>query len=418
MKTSPLLLLLFCLLPFSSFGQTIITGKIIDSQTKETLSFTSIAVPNSTTGTMSNALGEFELTLKEDQTEIQVSYIGYSDKVISIEEKTEYTIALDPYAFELTEVIVKSLTPLEYIQKALEKHPSLIPDSPFTTRSFFASKSSVKNDKTNSYKLDQAVFKTFYSDYANDTLNEASQLILHHEKNEGDFSSMLERNKRIKKMSGDQDNESNIDTIQSKNGNVNVSMNGVTGAGPALALEKIKSITNLDFFNSEYFDKFTYTFGDQTHYQGRELIRIDFLNKRKVDHTNYTGSIYLDHQDLAIVAIDYKAKLKVPFYVNALLKTLIGFTISDVKGDVSIRNQFLNKWYPKELVYDLDIIFKQKGEIEEMSIAQVLNIEEIIYLDPLPIEEIKIFDESKEYQEQIFPIEGVNWSDINIIKID
>jgi len=422
MKITTLLTGILCLFSVLIFGQTTITGKIIDSETKEPLSYSSLAVLNSSTGTMTNAYGEFELTLKENQIEVEVSYIGYTEKIVQIEEgKTEYLVELDPFAFELTEIIVKSLTPLEYIKKALEKHPSLIPDKPFAARSFFASKSTVKNDDSNTYSLDQAVFKTYYNDYANDTLKEPSQLLLHQFKEEGGFTSILEKNRRLNKMSRKNKknkNEAPIDSLENEEVNVDINIDDITGAGPSSALKKSKSITKLEFFNSEYFKKFTYTFGDQTHYQGRELIRIDFFNKRKVEGQKFKGSVYLDHEDLAIVAIDYNTSGNVPFYINALLKTVVGFTISGLESDVSIRNQYLDKWYPKELVFDLDISLKQKGEIETTTLAQVLSIEEIIYEDPSPIAEEKVFDEEKEYTEQIHPIDGIIWSDVNIVKLD
>ena len=101
------------------------------------------------------------------------------------------------------------------------------------------------------------------------------------------------------------------------------------------------------------------------------------------------------------------------------LKTIVGFTLYEIKRDVSIRNQKVNStWYPKELVYDLDLTIKQKGELETLSIAQVLNIEELEIENPTQIEEEKIFTEDKEFEEQIFPIPGIEWTDINIIKIE
>jgi len=427
-----ILVVLLCMCCFATQAQQKISGTITDQETKEPLPFSSIAVPNSTTGTMTNANGEFELQLKEDQNQIQISYVGYIDTLITVDvKKNVYEIEVKPYTFSLTEIIVFSLTPLEYIQKALEKHPSLIPDQPFESQAFFAAKSGIKNDDANSYEIHEAVYKTYFSDYANDTLEENSQLILYNHIREGGFESILEKNKRLNKMAkeskNDEEEESKVDdngvginsSEKDNDNSVDFNINGITGAGPSGALEETKSITNQQFFDEEYFKKFKYTFGEQTFYQGRELIKIDFTNKRKVEHAFYNGSIYLDYQDLAIVAVDYNVKAKIPFYINVLLKTIVGITISEVTGNVKIRNQAINgKWYPKELVSGFDITLKQKKEFETMNIAQVLNFGKIILEDPSQIEADKIFSEEEEYEVQIYPIPGVDWEDVNVIRME
>lgn len=431
----PSLLFLIILLPIIGYAQTTIKGKIIDQVSKKPLSFASIAVQNSSTGTMSNDAGNFTLLLKENQSEIQISYIGYIDTVILIEpDVSEYTIALKPYEYELAEVIVKPLTPLEYIKEALKKHPTISPKEPFETRAFFASKVSAANAKEAGYRLQEAVFKTYNTNFANDTLKEPSQLLLYREDVQRGFTSILTENKRLKKITknsekekdeNEDEDEENTDAEDSEvaedqdEDNVDFDINGLSNSGPESVIEEAKSITQLDFFNPEYYKKFKYTFGEQTYYQGRELIKIDFSNKRKVEGIFFTGSVYLDFNDLAIVAVDYNERYKIPFIANALLKTILGVTINAVERDVRVRNQKLqDKWYPKEVVFDLTLTIKQKKLYEDLSIAQILNIEEVVIDDPTPIAEEHIFDRELEYTEQIFPEEGVTWEGINVIEFD
>ncbi len=440
---------LFFALPFLSFGQTTITGTITDQASKEALSFASIAVPNSTTGTMSNNEGQFEINLKEDQTEIQISYIGYIDTLISIDPNVDiYTISLKPYEYELTEIVVRPLSPLEYIKEALEKYPSLMVTDPFETRAFFATRSSLVNDKNGSYTLGESVFKTYFSEFANDTLKEDSQLLLHREKTEGEFNSILEESKRLLKMAKraekrqekkkrknpDLEEEEELvsaegSDVEDTNGEGNsasfgsdgasIDINGIIGSGPTVAIKECKSIPNNPFFDSEYFKKFKYTFGEQTTFQGRELIKINFSNKRKVDGGFYTGSVYLDYQDLAIVAIDYNAKLKIPGIINVLLKTILGFTVEGIETNNKIRNQKIEGlWYPKEYVVDLQLQLKQKKRYETIATAQILNIEEIILDSPAQVEEAFLFDPEVESIDQIHPMDDVSWETVNIINFD
>jgi len=437
------LLILFLFFPFLTYAQINISGKIIDQSNNQPLSFASIAVPNSTTGTMSNDGGQFEIRLKEDQTEIQISYIGYVDTLIVINpDIATYEIQLKPYEVQLTEITVRPLSPLEYIIQALEKYPSLIPTEPFETRSFFATRSSIANDKSGSYKLEEAVFKTYYTDFANDTLEEPSQLILYRSKNEGEFTSILEENKRLNKMAKRQEKrdakndkkeeepaeevvvggeleESDTDTLLQE-GSVTININDIIGAGPEALIRDSKNVPTLDFFNSEFFKKFSYTFGEQTFYQGRELIKIDFSNKRKVEGGFYKGSVYLDHIDLSIVALDYNARAKIPFYINALLKTIVGFSIDSVERDVSIRNQnYQDLWYPKEVISDLRLTLKQKKRYETIATAQILNIEEIVSDSPNPIPEDLVFDKELEMSEHtIDAADGIKWENINVISFE
>ena len=303
----------------------------------------------------------------------------------------------------------------------------MIPSQEFESMAYLAYKTSLTNDKTGAYELEESVFKTYNTDYTNDTLKEPSQLLLFRKTNEGKFSSMLERNKRISKLSSkNKDGAIEVSTGKDKDtdtkqdtSDVNFNINDLTGSGPNATLRESKSITSLDFFNSEYFKKFKYSFGERTFYQGRELIKIDFFNKRKIEHTYYKGSVYLDFESLAIVAVDYNERAKIPFYVNLLLKTIVSFTIDNVERDVRVRNQPIdNIWYPKDVVFDIKITLKQKGEFEQISIAQLYNIQEIITADALPIEEEKRFDGELEYEEQIFPIDGVVWESINVIGFD
>lgn len=418
------LLLLILLLPLISFSQTTITGTVIDQVSKKPLSFASIAVQNSSTGTMSNDVGNFELRLKEGQTEIQISYIGYIDTTITVNpENNNYQISLKPYEYQLAEVIVRPYTPLEYIKEALRKHPSLIPTEAFETRAFFAAKSSIVNDNNDAYKLQEAVFKTYNTDFSNDTLSEPSQLLLFKEEQKGGFTSIIADNWRFRKMAkkakDKEEEKEETDTDGEEENNVNFNVNDMANSGPEVTIKESKGITSLDFFNNEFYKKFKYTFGEQTYFQGRELIKIDFTNKRKVEGTFYKGSVYLDYVDLAIVAVEYNERFKIPFYVNALLKTIIGITFDSVDRDVRIRNQYLHgKWYPKEVLFDLELTIKQKKKYEVISTAQVLNIEEIIIDKPAPIIEAYIFDKEKEYSEQIHSEDGVTWESVNVVKFD
>lgn len=66
-----------------SFSQILIKGNVF-SETNEPLEGASIYFNNTTTGTITNAKGEFELKIKEGNYTLVVSFLGYKTKQLSI----------------------------------------------------------------------------------------------------------------------------------------------------------------------------------------------------------------------------------------------------------------------------------------------------------------------------------------------
>src|SRR4051812_18544852 len=97
---------------FSStvFGQFTITGKVIDSTTKEPLYGASVFCQNTTSGTATNKQGEFSLQLKSGGYELIISFTGYQTKEIRISnnENNPLEIAMAKEEKSLAEVVIKS----------------------------------------------------------------------------------------------------------------------------------------------------------------------------------------------------------------------------------------------------------------------------------------------------------------------
>ena len=108
-KTS-VILFLFVALALNCSSQ-IIEGKIIDSETKEELSYVNIGIPNSTIGTITNENGRFKLDYngKSENMEVRITMIGYKSETFSIKElqKENTPIELEKAVFELKEVVVQ-----------------------------------------------------------------------------------------------------------------------------------------------------------------------------------------------------------------------------------------------------------------------------------------------------------------------
>jgi len=108
MKTL-LILFLSVLISTGIFSQYTVTGKVIDSTSKEPLRGASVFAQNTTLGTVTNAQGDFSLTLKSGGYDLIISYSGYqtqTKRIAGDEGKLEIQLARDEKA--LMEVVVQT----------------------------------------------------------------------------------------------------------------------------------------------------------------------------------------------------------------------------------------------------------------------------------------------------------------------
>lgn len=444
MKKLLFLLTFVCLSLSTIFSQTrTIRGTIVDKVSSEPLSFASIAIKNTSNGTFSNDDGIFELKIKEGNAIIQISYIGYEDQEFEVTEDQEvYNIFLKAFEVQLEEVVVRPHDALYYIKEAIANHPNTITSEPFEMRSFFSERSSLKNDKDDSYKLDEAIFMSYFADYSIDTLEADNRVVLHEYTERGEFESILEENKRINRRAYKEQKKraklakkgklperedigiEGIDTLstEAKNevlgdsDNVNIEFGDMLG-GPANILRNTQDILDNPFFDLDKLKKFKFSYAPVTTYQGRTLMAINFYNKKKIEFALYEGTIYLDHETLAIVSIDFKAKVKIPFYITALIKAAGGFKINEISYDARIRNQTIDGLiYPKQSRMKILIQLEQEDRLEDIVLKQVLNIDDINLISPKPIQEDQVFDSNLDFSEQIFNLEELKWSDVNKVE--
>jgi len=410
----------------------------VDKVSSEPLSFASIAIKNTSNGTFSNDEGIFELKVKEANAVVQISYIGYKDYEFSIEADQEvYNIFLEAYEVQLDEVVVRPHEAIYYIKKAIENHPNTITAKAFETRSFYSEKSSLVNDKSDSYKMDEAVFVSYFPDFSIDTIESQNRLVLHEFTEQGEFESILLENRRLnkriakaekreakRKAKQKAENVPAIDTLTTKDDedlltdseNVNVNIGDMLG-GPSYLLSKTQDILSSAFFKKDKLKKFRYSFAPNTTYEGRTLMAIDFYNKKKIEFTYYKGTIYLDYETLAIVSVDFTATAKIPFYINALIKGIAGFKLNKVYYDARIRNQTIDgKIYPKQSRVKVQIDLESDKRIENIAVKSVLNVDEINLTNAKPINPEHIFDSELEMGDQIFNLENLKWDDVGKVE--
>ena len=103
-----LIAIVFSFIP--AFAQFTVSGKVVDSASKEPLPGASVFCQNTTIGTVTNKQGEFSLNLKPGGYELIISYTGYQTKLIRINssEANSLNIEMPKEDKSMSEVVIKS----------------------------------------------------------------------------------------------------------------------------------------------------------------------------------------------------------------------------------------------------------------------------------------------------------------------
>jgi hypothetical protein len=105
-----LLLGLFLLLSFFSYGQYTLKGKVTDAETGDPIAFASVFLQGKTSGITTDFEGNYLLTVSSLGDSLSVSYLGYTKQTKALEKVSEQTInfQLWPVAFELGTFVFES----------------------------------------------------------------------------------------------------------------------------------------------------------------------------------------------------------------------------------------------------------------------------------------------------------------------
>src|ERR1700757_3324828 len=105
-----LLIFLIFFISKSASGQFTISGKVIDSSSKEPLYGASVFCQNTTSGTITNKEGGFSLQLKPGGYELIISFSGYQTKELRISNNDNSPLQVEMVKEEKTmgEVVIRS----------------------------------------------------------------------------------------------------------------------------------------------------------------------------------------------------------------------------------------------------------------------------------------------------------------------
>ena len=102
-----LLFLVVCFMSCTAaMAQTAIHGTVLDEGTNEPLIGATVVEQNTSNGTITDVDGAFRLTVAKLPVSIKVSYIGYSEKVVTVTSAQPLIIRMQDISNELSETVV------------------------------------------------------------------------------------------------------------------------------------------------------------------------------------------------------------------------------------------------------------------------------------------------------------------------
>ncbi|MEQ9301454.1 MAG: carboxypeptidase-like regulatory domain-containing protein [Cyclobacteriaceae bacterium] len=122
---------------------TVISGTIMDAETKEPLAFSTISTVNYTSGAVSNFLGEFTFTIPDGlpSDKLVISMLGYHTREISVSSfsiNAGLVVELEPEVILLSEIQISAeqLSADQIVQRVVENIQKNYPTSPYLLEGF------------------------------------------------------------------------------------------------------------------------------------------------------------------------------------------------------------------------------------------------------------------------------------------
>ena len=384
-------------------GQTIsYSGKIIDSETKEGISFATVQIKNKSLGVVANIEGNFNLysssvTLNDSLVFSALGYESYCIKLEHYDIDNKFDILLNPKVFSIDEVIVKVKDPIEIIQKAIKNIPDNYPNRKHSASGLYRE---LIKENDEYIKIAEAACSFQLESY-----NKQLDPIQAVESWQYTGESSIFRWKPGIIIAPAFDNFFTVPDDQvcvlacrsSKDySKCPLEINLVGGPLTMIAADKVKynSFDLQHFFDDKWFRRHHFVLEDIIPFNNLRIYVIGFSPKRKNhtrntnDELSYSGKLYIDTEDYAFVTIEYKVPFEKP-KVRAVKRT-DGFGKKPliIKDSVLLKtynariNYFSHqgKWYLKSVFtyWPLSYIYTQTGKCYNFQIWRELFINDII----------------------------------------
>lgn len=393
----------------------LISGTVIDVATKEALPYVTVSLKKRVIGVVTNEEGKFDLYVPADATNdtLFVNYLGYKHYLIDISQvRSPVIIKLQSTIVQLDEIVVRPLSPENYIQFAMRKIPQNYPSEPFQTVAYYREKT-LENKSL--IKSDEGIFQSYSPNYI-DTVVTQHQLLLF--RNAEDAQKVQFMRKEIKNKQV----KDSLKLVSGRDSSKTIIDLGNSFGGPANILKSGNIATKKEgFLDTLQFKSYKYSFAKSSSYNMDELMVIDFVSKGKVNHRRESGKIYIDLKTQAIVKTQNSGDLVMP----GIAKTILFFLSIGIKNPSFVKEsefqQVNGKWYPKNIHVTIHLILTnnhmfKKDEYADFEIEQFFTVNELKTEGINPIPEEKRYKEGKEMNTQVHNDANLSWEGLNIIK--
>ena len=257
-----------------SIDRFLIRGHVVDKRSGKALPFATIALFETSLGSITNLEGEFSFKVPVSLTDpmLVISYMGYKKQVYPITYPLEkdLTIRLEKETIPLQEVIIRFADPVKLLNEAIRRMPGNYLDTHSTMTAFY--RESVKRND------DYMVYTEAVLDVAKAPYNLPAV---------SDQVSIRKRRK-ITDVSAE-------DTVLIKLR---------SGISTSLNLDVIKN--RPDFLQEDFLERYDLEFTDMMAYGDRLVYVISFQQKELIPDLLFKGQLFLDQESLALLAADFE----------------------------------------------------------------------------------------------------------------
>lgn len=347
----------------------VVSGTLIDEETKEPLFFATIALKNKGKGTVSNENGEFRMNITPDlySDTLSVSYLGYFGREIPVKQAigNDMVIKMRREYISIPEIIIRNQIPQEIIGKARKLLPKNYGDRPAMMTGFYR-EGVLRKNELQTYS--EAVLRIFKSPYSNTFL-------------------------------GDQINVFKSRKIDNANSRDTLAIRLKAGLSTCLELDGAKNI--FDFISPESMNDYTYRLADIVTYADESAYAIEFEQKPSIELPLFKGTIYINTSDFGIYGAEFEIN---PLMINKIKESFVtssskGFNTWPVSVKYSVSYRKMNDRYFLNHVRG-DLLFNSRQK------KKLFNSQFKVFFE-LAITEIELNNVKRFEREELAPIHSV-----------
>ena len=368
-----------------------VSGKVIDAQTRVPLVFATVSVKDSNVGIVTNIDGEFSLKVSPEARELEISYLGYRNKIVvisSLNNNSTNIITLESAPIPIKEIVVKPVNPQFIVEQAISRISSNYETVPNQMTAFY--RETIKKNR-NYVSIGEAVFQIFKAPYSNDARVDGVKIY------KGRQSSDVER----------------MDTLFFK-------LQG--GPITSLQLDIVKNTEAILTRDAMQF--YNYSLSGVIEIDDKPHWIIDFMQKPYIEQPLFMGSFFIDTETYAITEVEFGFNLANREAATAIFIKRKPLGVSVYPEVATYRVKYLEQDGKLHFIYSrAEVRFKLDWRRRLFHTFYTTMIE-IAVTDRTDQEVVKFANDEKVRSNDVF-IEKVSaftdrefWGDYNVIEPD